>query len=243
MADFATLDSNSHNIPFQGDNVADNALNLTNPDSILSGNNRGIQNLGGPNLYADSGANQMVVQPTTVPQVLMGNQKTFGEGFYVAKPNVNVITNTDASQFIFNSNQTVLQVARSSSVLLSYSFSSHTAVNNGQDSASVTISYSDLKLTKIPTILLTYDPTSTVSSASPTELVSFVDGSLGVEQQSLGIFTANLSVIFYFKVTIFKTSTTITYFQDYSVPASGGLSTAAVSRTMPIYYNILTPNT
>lgn len=45
------------------------------------------------------------------PQVLVGNQQTFGNGFYVAKPAINVITNTDPNQMIFNSNQNTFKIA------------------------------------------------------------------------------------------------------------------------------------
>jgi hypothetical protein len=45
MAEFATMDSGS-NIPFSGSSVSDNALGLTNPDSILSGGMRGTQQVG-----------------------------------------------------------------------------------------------------------------------------------------------------------------------------------------------------
>lgn len=47
------------------------------------------------------------------PQVLMGSQQTFGNGFYVAKPGVDVITNTDENNLIFNSNQNVFKIVQS----------------------------------------------------------------------------------------------------------------------------------
>lgn len=77
-----------------------------------SGVSRGVQQLGGPSLQADSGNKQITVTET-VPQVLMGSQLAFGEGFYVTKPNINVLTSTSSDDFIFNSNQNVFKIVDS----------------------------------------------------------------------------------------------------------------------------------
>jgi hypothetical protein len=53
---------------------------------------------------------QAIIGSTGVPQILSGVHDTFGPGFYVSKPSVNAITNTDAAQWAFNSNQNVLKI-------------------------------------------------------------------------------------------------------------------------------------
>lgn len=94
--------------PGQGNNSA----GFVTPYKINSGVTRGKQQLGGPSLTADADQQQIVVIKL-VPQVLMGNQPTFGEGFYVTKDGVDVTTNTDPAQFIFNSNQNVFKIVGS----------------------------------------------------------------------------------------------------------------------------------
>jgi len=64
------------------------------------------------------GTEQILVDSTGLPKVLSGNQKTFGLGFYVAKPTKNVTTITNASDFIFNSNQNVFKIVYSGTVTL-----------------------------------------------------------------------------------------------------------------------------
>jgi hypothetical protein len=66
-----------------------------NPNQVASGLTRGATVTVGADGY---------------PQVLQGSQKTFGNGFYVAKPGHDVITETSASNLIFNSNQNVFKV-------------------------------------------------------------------------------------------------------------------------------------
>lgn len=146
MTDFSTISDSNPNIPFTGSTATDNALNLTNPDSILSGTNRGVQNLGGTNMFSDAANNRIVVVPNTTPQVLMGNQPTFGEGFYVAKNGVNVITNTDASQFIFNSSQDVFKIVVSSTTSfavgsLASGATSTTTIPHGQSTIPAVIAF------------------------------------------------------------------------------------------------------
>jgi hypothetical protein len=80
------------------------------PRQTASGVTRGIQQLGSDKIYSDGGNNRIVVEDTTNPKVLMGNQPTFGEGFYVAKAGVDAATNTDANNWIFNSNQNVFKI-------------------------------------------------------------------------------------------------------------------------------------
>lgn len=83
-----------------------------------SGVSRGVQQLGGPSLQADSGNKQITVTDL-VPQVLMGNQPTFGEGLYVTKPGIDVTSpHTTADDFVFNSNQDVFKIVKSGSLNL-----------------------------------------------------------------------------------------------------------------------------
>lgn len=81
------------------------------PRQEISGVSRGIQQLAGPDLYADSGAGQIVVQEDGLPQIVLGNQATFGEGLFIAKPGINAVTNTDASGWLYTSVQPVLRIA------------------------------------------------------------------------------------------------------------------------------------
>lgn len=85
--DFATI----ADVPIQSE------ANRVNPNQVASGIQRGAQVVPG----ADG-----------KPQVLMGNQQTFGNGFYVAKTNIDVITNTDPAQLAFNSNQNTFKIAK-----------------------------------------------------------------------------------------------------------------------------------
>lgn len=55
---------------------------------------------------------QVTINSTGIPQVLSGNQQTFGAGFYVTKPTIDVTTNKDPANFIFNSNQNVFKIAK-----------------------------------------------------------------------------------------------------------------------------------
>lgn len=88
-----------------------------------SGTSRGVQQLGSPSIYSDSSNNRIVVEDG-LPRVLMGNQPTFGEGFYVSKPTIDATKATDPNQFIFNSNQDILKIVQSGSV--SFAFTSST---------------------------------------------------------------------------------------------------------------------
>lgn len=74
-----------------------------------SGTSRGVQQLGGPSLQADSGNKQITVTDL-VPQVLMGSQPNFGEGFFVTKPGIDVTLANDVGDFVFNSNQDVFKI-------------------------------------------------------------------------------------------------------------------------------------
>lgn len=91
------------------------------PRQTSTGLARGVQQLGSPNVYVDSGNEQVIVAKTdggnvTTPQVLMGNQVNKGEGFYVTKPGIDVTTAKNDSDFIFNSNQDVFKIVSTGTV-------------------------------------------------------------------------------------------------------------------------------
>lgn len=94
------------------------------PRQQSTGLSRGIQQLGSPNVYVDSGNEQIIVQKD-VPQVLMGNQPTFGEGFYVTKTGVNVTTAKSLDDFVFNSNQNILKIVKADYILASFAGASY----------------------------------------------------------------------------------------------------------------------
>lgn len=82
------------------------------PRQVASGMTRGVQQLGSDQVYSDGGNNQIIVEDSNEPRVLMGKQATFGEGFYVTKDGFNVKTNTNPDNFIFNSAQNAFKVAK-----------------------------------------------------------------------------------------------------------------------------------
>lgn len=98
------------------------SLDRTLPRQISTGNMRGIQQFGTPNLFADAGNEFFGVSKNDIPQVLMGKQPTFGEGLYVTREGVDVTKTTLASDFIFNSNQNIFKIVQKGT---------GTIVNNG----------------------------------------------------------------------------------------------------------------
>lgn len=115
-------------------------IDLTNPDNVLSGTYRGVQQLGGPSLTADAGNKRILVNDGT-NRVLMGNQATFGEGFYVTKTGIDVTTATTGDQFIFNSSQNIFKIVSSGTVATSGLTVSSTAGNWNSDSTSVVVTH------------------------------------------------------------------------------------------------------
>lgn len=102
----------THDFIQPGDSAAGGDTPRTFPRQVLTGNSRGIQQFGSPNLFADSGNNYFGVSKNGVQQVLMGLQPTFGEGFYVTKDGVDVSQATSEQDFIFNSNQDVFKIVK-----------------------------------------------------------------------------------------------------------------------------------
>lgn len=86
------------------------------PRQVSTGLGRGIQQLGSPNIFVDSGDNQIIVAKDTVNQVLMGDQSTFGEGFYVTKAGIDAKTAKSPDDFIFNSNQNIFKIISSGTI-------------------------------------------------------------------------------------------------------------------------------
>lgn len=108
------------------DSVSAAAIPQSSMDRVLprqtsTGLARGVQQLGSPNVYVDSGNEQIIVAKnsdanTSTPQVLMGNQATFGEGFYVTKPGIDATAATNSSDFIFNSNQDIFKIVQTGTI-------------------------------------------------------------------------------------------------------------------------------
>ena len=96
------------------DQSLDAIADRVNPNQVASGVTRGIQQLGSDKVYSDGGNQQIIVEDTNEPRVMMGNHATFGEGFFVSKDGTNVKTNTNPANLIFNSSQNVFKVVVSS---------------------------------------------------------------------------------------------------------------------------------
>jgi hypothetical protein len=92
------------------------------PNQVASGMTRGIQQLGSDKVYSDGGNQQIIVEDSNEPRVMMGNHATFGEGFYVSKDGTNVKTNTNPANLIFNSSQNAFKIVSAATV-------SHTLTN------------------------------------------------------------------------------------------------------------------
>lgn len=94
MTDFSNL-GNNQSIPFTGDSVADNALELSNPDSVLAGQLRGTQNVGSNGAQIDSANNRITLtNPATGAVVGIGAipGSTTGEfGFFSQDSSGNLI--------------------------------------------------------------------------------------------------------------------------------------------------------
>lgn len=100
----------AHDFIQPGESAAGGETPRTFPRQVLTGNARGIQQFGSPNLFADSGNNFFGVSKNTVQQVLMGNQAAFGEGLYVTKDGIDASKAISPDDFIFNSNQDVFKI-------------------------------------------------------------------------------------------------------------------------------------
>lgn len=84
--------------------IPSNPSGIFNPNQVRSGVGRGAPII---NYGADGN-----------PQVLQGNQATFGNGFYVAKPGIDVTSTTNPADFIFNSGQDVFKIVQTGTVTL-----------------------------------------------------------------------------------------------------------------------------
>lgn len=106
-----------------------------------TGVSRGVQQIGGPNVYVDSGNEQIVVEDNSVPTVLMGKQPNFGLGFYVSSgKDVTTITNGD--DFIFNSNQDIFKIVTTGQATIpSIAFTAAAGQYNVINSTTVTLAH------------------------------------------------------------------------------------------------------
>lgn len=95
----------------------------------LTGNSRGIQQFGTPNLFVDSGNNYFGVSKNNIQQVLMGLQPNFGEGFYVTKDGIDASKATNADDFIFNSNQNGFKIVQTKLISVAFSASTVSTVS------------------------------------------------------------------------------------------------------------------
>lgn len=105
------------------ENIADIPIDPTSdrvqPRQVGTGVTRGVQYLGSDKVYSDGPDSRIIVEDDStigVPTVLMGQQDTFGPGFYVAKAGIDAVTNTDPNNWIFNSNQNALKVVQTDTV-------------------------------------------------------------------------------------------------------------------------------
>lgn len=62
MSDSSPIIGSDQVIPFTGSTVGSNALDLSNPDSILAGQLRGTQNVGGNGAALDAANNRIILQ-------------------------------------------------------------------------------------------------------------------------------------------------------------------------------------
>lgn len=136
-----------------------------------SGTSRGVQQLGGPSLSADSGNKQITVTDN-VPQVLMGNQPTFGEGFFVTRQGIDATSATSPNDFIFNSNQNVFKIIKTDTFSLTLTADpiSSFSIEHGQDFAPIPLAF----LTNVT------DGTISGNFPFPTDLSFSVDTGAGV---------------------------------------------------------------
>lgn len=104
--------------PSTNADVPQMGLDKVLPRQVSTGLGRGIQQLGSPDVFVDSGNNQIIVARNGINQVLMGDQSNFGEGFYVTKPGIDVTTAKDSSDFRYNSNQNVFKIIKTDVVNL-----------------------------------------------------------------------------------------------------------------------------
>lgn len=142
------------------------SLDRVLPRQTSTGLARGVQQLGSPNVYVDSGNENIVVAKndsanTSTPQVLMGNQVNFGEGFYVTKPGIDVTSAKSPDDFIFNSNQNVFKIVKTG-------FLTIPGYSGGPSSAGNYLTYTSTTtehhgLSYVPAVLGYYSDTSSTS--------------------------------------------------------------------------------
>jgi len=169
------------------------SLDKVLPRQVSTGLSRGIQQLGTQNVYVDSGNNQIIVGDTVgqniLPRVLMGNQTTFGDGFYVSKEGVDVTTNTDTNNFIFNSNQNVFKIVKTGTVTVQANATAGVPIE--------TVVRHDLGYVPIPLVYLTDTTTSIIYPLPAATAMSVSLGNVGFNNWSEATATAEvLDIVF-----------------------------------------------
>ena len=94
MAEFATLEGQSKDIPFNGSGAESTGLHLTNPDSMLSGVLRGTQSVGFGSAKIDGANNRITIGAPDGSSVGIGsipNSLTSEYGFFALDTTGNLI--------------------------------------------------------------------------------------------------------------------------------------------------------
>lgn len=142
MAEFSSLNNNDPTIPL---NPSSNpyGLPLTNPDNVLSGQNRGTQSIGGSaNIQSDPTNQRIVVNDNTNNRVAFGRIGTGVNdwGLKVSKPGYDV-GNATNDQLIFNSSQNVFKIVQTGSVTIPSCTVTTAATSYGSNAAAASITH------------------------------------------------------------------------------------------------------
>jgi hypothetical protein len=197
------------------------------PRDVASGVTRGIQQLGSDKIYSDGGNNQVIVEDATTPRVLIGNQTTFGEGLFVSKAGINAKTNTDAGQWIFNSNQDTFKIVQDGTATIP---SITVNVGDTHKSSSVVIPLSPV-LTFTPAILVyVYD---SVTQSYKLMAGDSTDSTVNTYSSA----TAITNIVFE-RYTFYSQPSQISLFHDIFVTGPSP-PFSAVAGAIPIKYFVL----
>lgn len=114
MTDFATLDQNQPDIPTQPSTTGNNALGLSNPDSILSGTMRGTQAVGTDGAFIDSANNRILIQNpidgSTIGLGTIPGSATKEFGFFSLNASGNVtMKNVNGVESFYDNNGNLIQ--------------------------------------------------------------------------------------------------------------------------------------
>lgn len=221
MTDFSIEADHTGGGTYPSSSTDPNALGLTNPDSILSGINRGTQMIGSPSLNIDSTTNLITVKPPsatgtrilrlgviatgflglainngTVDTMFAGQDSSGNTVIKIAKAGFDAKTAT-SDQLIFNSSQNVFKIATSFTINNNFSITGTTF-----QSFLVTQPHG-LSFTPAYMSYITLDSNLTLAGTAPSRFASspaVVEGSIG----------GNISIFTYAVVTVDSTNI---YFQ------------------------------